>query len=122
MGKQHEKIKEINKPIANRITTVLSKEFLLFSTILLLIEMVMPIWTTITICLIVSLVVHAFEDVRIQLSFFSSHMIQLLVFYAILHFLSVVFSDVSSIALGIPVDMRSTAECCMAPFSTVLAL
>ena len=49
-------------------------------------------------------------------------MIQLLVFYAALCFLSVMFSDVSSIALGAPRDMKSTVECHMAPFSIVLAL
>ena len=70
----------------------------------------------------VSLVVHAFEDIRTWLFFFSSYSIQLLVSYTVPHFLSVVFDDVSSIALGTSRDMRSIAECHMTPFPTVFVL
>jgi len=66
------------------------------------IEMVIPIRTTNTIHLMVTLAIHAFEDIRIRLSFFSSHSIRFLVFHAIPHFLSVMFSNVSFIALGTP--------------------
>ena len=88
----------------------------------LLVEIVTPIWTTIAICLMVSLTVHVFEDMRTQLSFFSSCIIQLLVFHTAPCFLSIISDDVGSIALGTPRDMRLTAECHMALFPTVLAL
>ena len=88
----------------------------------ILVETITPIWTTIAIHLMVSLAVHAFEDMRTQLSFFGSCMIQLLVFHAVPCFLSVMFGDVSSIALGTSGDMRSIAECHMVLFLTVLAL
>ena len=87
------------------------KELLLFSTIPVSIEMVTPIRTANTICLMVSLAIHTFEDVRTRLFFFSSHLIHFLVFYAISYFLSVMFSNMSSIALGTPKDMRMTTEC-----------
>jgi len=45
--------------------TLLSKEFLLFSTVLLSIEMVVPIRTTKAVHLMISFVVHAFENMRI---------------------------------------------------------
>jgi len=44
--------------------TLLSKEFLLFSTIPIPIEMVMPIRTTIAVCLMVSFAIYALEDMR----------------------------------------------------------
>jgi len=40
------------------------KEFLLFSTMPISIETVMPIRTTIAICLMIPFAIHAFEDVR----------------------------------------------------------
>jgi len=43
--------------------TLLSKEFLLFSTIPLTIETVAPVWTAIAVCLMVAFAVHTFEDV-----------------------------------------------------------
>ena len=49
-------------------------------------------------------------------------MICFLVFYATLHFLSVVLGNVGSIALGVPGDMRVTAKCRMSPLPTVLTL
>ena len=98
------------------------KELLLFSTMLVSIETVIPIRTANTIYLMVTLAIHAFEDVRTRLSFFGSCSICFLVFHAIPCFLSVMFSNVSSIALGAPAGMRTTTECYMAPFLAVLTL
>jgi len=70
----------------------------------------------------IALAIHAFEDMRTRLSFFGSHLICFLVFHATSHFLSVMFSNVSSIALGTSGDMRMTTECQVAPFSAVLTL
>ncbi len=50
--------------------TLLSKEFLLFSTMPISIETVMPVRTTITVCLMISFTIYAFEDVRTWLAFF----------------------------------------------------
>ena len=102
--------------------TLLSKEFLLFSTMLFLIEMVAPIWTTIAVCLMVTFAVHAFEDVWTWLAFLGGWIIRFFVFYTTLCFFSVVFSSVSSIALGTPGDMRATAKCRISPLPTVLTL
>jgi len=44
--------------------TLLSKEFLLFFTILIPIEMVMPVKITRAVCLMISFAIHAFEDMR----------------------------------------------------------
>ena len=77
----------------------------------LTIETVAPIWTTIVVCLMVAFAVHAFEDVWTRLAFLGSQMICFLVFHATSCFLSVVFSNMSSIALGIPGDMKVTAKC-----------
>jgi len=44
--------------------TLLSNEFLLFSTMPIFIEMVTPISITIAICLMVSLAIYALEDMR----------------------------------------------------------
>jgi len=49
--------------------TLLSKEFLLFSTMPLSIETVAPVWTTIAVRLMVSFAVHAFEGVWTWLAF-----------------------------------------------------
>ena len=49
-------------------------------------------------------------------------MIYFLVFYTVPHFLSMVFSSMSSIALGTPGDMRTTTKCQMPPLPTVLTL
>jgi len=87
------------------------KELLLFSTVPVSIETVMPTRTANTIHLMVTLAIHAFEDIRTRLSFFGSHLIYFLVFHTTPHFFSVMFSNVSSIALGTPEDMRTTTEC-----------
>ena len=102
--------------------TLLSKEFLLFSTVPVPIEMVAPVRTAIAICLMVSFAIHAFEDVRAWLTIFGGRSVCFFVVYATPCFLSVVFSQVSSIAFGASGDMRMTAECRVAPLPTVLAL
>ena len=113
MSKLHEKEK---KPIyANRIatllySTLLSKEFLLFSTMLISIKTVAPIWTTIAVCLMIPFAIHTFKDMRIGLAFLSGQSICFLIVHATLHFLSVIFGDVSSIAFSTSGDMRMTAE------------
>ena len=86
------------------------------------IEMVMPVWTTIAVCLVIAFAVHAFEDMRTWFTFLGGHSICFLVLHATPCFLSVVFSCMSSIALGTPGDMRATAKCRMFPLPTVLAL
>ena len=91
--------------------TLLSKEFLLFSTVPVPIEMVAPVRTAIAICLMVSFAIHAFEDVRAWLTIFGGHSVCFFVVHATPRFLSVVFSRVSSIAFGTSGDMRTTAEC-----------
>ena len=100
------------------------KELLLFSTMPVFIEIVTPIRTANAIHLMVAPAIHIFEDMRTRLSFFGSHSISthFLVFHAISCFLSVMFSYMSSIALGAPGDMRMTAECQVAPFLAVLIL
>jgi len=91
--------------------TLLTKEFLLFSTIPISIEMVTPIMTTIAIHLMILFEIHTFEDVRAWFAFFSSRSIYFFVLHAILCFLSVVFGSMSSIAFSTPEDMRATTEC-----------
>ena len=88
------------------------------------IEIVTPIRTANAIHLMVAPAIHTFEDMRTRLSFFGSYSISthFLVFHAIPCFLSVMFSNMSSIALGAPRDMRITAECQVAPFLAVLTL
>ena len=88
--------------------TLLSKEFLLFSTMPISIKTVTPVRTTIAICLMVSLAIHTLEDMRTWLTDIGSHTICFLIFHTAPHFLSVVFSIVNSIALSIPGDMRVT--------------
>ena len=102
--------------------TLLLPEFLLFPTMPISIETVMPVRTANIICLMVAFTIHAFESVRIWLPCFGSHLVYFLVFYATPCSFSVVFCRVSSIALGAFRDMRMTVECCMAPFPTVLTL
>ena len=117
MGIQHEKRKEKEKEKQITLTgflhycTLLSKELLLFSTMPLLVELVAPIRTAIAICLMVSFAIHAFEDMRTWLTNIDSCSIHFLVFHTTPHFLSVVFSIVSSIALSAPGDVRATTKC-----------
>ena len=102
--------------------TLLSKEFLLFSTIPIPIETVMPIRTTIAVCLIVSFAIYTLEDMRIWLTNLSSCTIYFLVFHAIPCFLSVMFGITSSIVLSTPGDIRVTTQCQMFLLPTVLTL
>ena len=88
--------------------TLLSKEFLLFSTMPIFIETVMPIRTTIAIHLMVFLAIHALEDIRTWLTNTGSHAICFLVFHTAPCFLSVVFGIMSSVALSAPGDVRAT--------------
>ena len=101
---------------------LLSKEFLLFSTVPIFVEPVTLIGTAIAIRLMVSLAIHAFEDMRTWLTNISSCTIHFLVFHIIPCFLSVVFGIMSSIALSIPGDVRATTKCRMSPLSTVFTL
>jgi len=65
MKKEREREKKKNKLIyANRITTLLSKEFLLFFTMPIPIEMVMPVRTTRAVHLMISFAIHTFKDMR----------------------------------------------------------
>ena len=102
--------------------TLLSKEFLLFFTMPIFVEMVTLIRTTIAIRLMISLAVYVLEDMRTWLPTIGSHSICFLVFHATPCFLSVVFSIVSSITLSAPGDMRATAKCQMSPLPTVFTL
>ena len=70
----------------------------------------------------IAFAVHAFEDVWTRLTFLGGRMICFFVFHATPRFLSMVFSDVSSIAFCTPGDMRTTTECRMSPLPTVLTL
>ena len=72
--------------------TLLLKEFLLFSTVPVPIEMVAPVRTAIAIRLMVSFAIHAFEDVRAWLTIFGGRSVCFFVVYATPRFLSVVFS------------------------------
>ena len=102
--------------------TLLLKEFLLFSTMPLFVEPVVPIRTTMAIHLMVSLAIHTFEDMRTWLTNIGSHAICFLVFHTTPCFLSVVFSIMSSIALSAPGDVRVTTKCWMSPLPTVFTL
>ena len=91
--------------------TLLSKEFLLFPTMPVPIETVVPVRTAIAIRLMVSFAIHTFEDVRARLTVFGGCSVCFFVVHATPRFLSVVFGRVSSIVLGTSGDMRMTAEC-----------
>jgi len=75
------------------------------------IETVMPIWTIITICLMVSFAIHAFENMGTQLLFQHNQVICFLVFHTTPCFLSVIFNNMSSMTLSTSGDMRAIAEC-----------
>ena len=102
--------------------TLLSKEFLLFFTMLIPIEMVMPVRTTRAVHLMISFAIHAFEDMRIWLTIFGSCLIHFLILHATPCFFPVMFGHISSIALGISGDVRAIVECQMSPFPAVLTL
>ena len=113
MSKLHEKEKKNQFRLTGSLHyyTLLLKEFLLFSTILISIEIIMPIQTTIAIYLIIPFVIHTFKNVRTRLIFFGSCLICFLVFYATSHFLFVMFSSMSFIALGTLGDMKVATKC-----------
>ena len=102
--------------------TLLSKEFLLFSTMPISIETVMPVRTTITVHLMIPFTIYAFEDMRTWLTFFGGHLISFFVIHTAPCFLSMVFGNISSIAFSTPRDMRATAKCQMALLPAVLTL
>jgi len=113
-GKEKEKERKRNLTMLAGLIhycTLLSKEFLLFSTMPISIEMVMPVRTTIAVCLMIPFAIHAFENVRTWLTFFGGCSISFFVIHAALRFLSVVFGDMSSIVFSAPGDMRVTAKC-----------
>jgi len=91
--------------------TLLTKEFLLFSTIPISIETVMPIRTTIAIYLMIPFAIHVFENMRAWLAFFGSCLICFFILHATPCFLFVMFGSISSIAFSISGDMRVTTEC-----------
>ena len=72
------------------------------------VETIMPIRTAVAICLMILFAVYAFEDMKTRLAFFGGHLICFLVLYTTLCFLSVIFSDMSSITLSASGDMRAT--------------
>ena len=88
--------------------TLLLKEFLLFPTMPISIEPVTPVRTTIAVHLMIPFTVHTFEDVRTRLIFFGGCLICFLVLHTILHFLSMMFSDMSSITLSTSGDVKVT--------------
>jgi len=75
------------------------------------IETVVPIQTAIAVCLMIPFAVHAFEDMRTWLAFLGGCLICFLVVHATPCFFSMVFSSMSSIALGVPGDMRMATKC-----------
>jgi len=117
MKKKKKKKKRERKPNLSMLTellhycTLLLKEFLLFSTMPIPVEMVMPIGTTIAVCLMVPFAVNTLKDMRAWLAFFGGCLICFLVVYATPHFLSVVFCVISSIAFCTSGGMRMTTKC-----------
>ena len=102
--------------------TLLLKEFLLFFTVPISIEIVMPIRTTIPVHLIISFAVYVFEDMRTRLIFFSGCSICFLVIYTTPCFLSVMFGVVCSIAFHTSGNIRVKTEYQMTPFLVVFTL
>jgi len=112
MKKKKKKKKKTNQAMLTGLLhycTLLSKEFLLFSTVPIFIKMVLPIQTTIAVCLMVSFAVYTLEDMKTWLTNLGSYVIYFFVFYTTPCFFSVVFSIMSSITLSVPGDMRATA-------------
>jgi len=73
LEREKEKIKLYLKIIESLYyCTLLTIEFLLFSTVPLFVEMVSPIRTFVTICLMVSLAVNILEDIRTRFAFLHS--------------------------------------------------
>ena len=86
------------------------------------VKMIVPVRTTIAICLIILFAIHALEDVRIWLTDFGSHTVEFFIFGAIPHLFSMMFDRMSSIAFGVPGDMRVITKCQVTPLPTVFTL
>jgi len=97
-------------------------ELLLFHTILILIEMISPIWTCVTVCLMISFMVYILEGVRIELTLlcFKPWRIDLQVFFTILCFLLLVLVFVWFIVFNTPGTMYLASYSQVPPLSTVL--
>ena len=135
MGRQHEKWKrnrkEKEKERKLNLTmltgllhycTLLLKEFLLFPTMPISIKPVTLVRTTIAVHLMISFVIHAFEDVRTWFTFFGGCLIIFFVLHTTPCLLSVVICSMSSIVFSTSGDMRVTAKCQVTPLPIVLAL
>jgi len=70
------------------------------------IKMIAPVRTAIAIHLMILFAIHALEDVRTWLTNFDSCMVEFFIFGATLCLFSVMFGRMSSIAFGIPRDIR----------------
>ena len=84
--------------------------------------MVTLIKTTIAICLMIFFVVHVLEDMRIWLPFYSYCTIHFLIFYTTSCFLSVMFGDISFIALSTFKNIRATTKYQISLFPIILVL
>ena len=78
---------------------------------LISVETVMPKWTGVTICLMVSFIVSTFEDMKTWLTFFGGYSGKVLVLFATSCILSMIFGSVYSIVLCISGYMRATTKC-----------
>ena len=86
------------------------------------IETIIPKWTGITICLMVSFAVSVFENVRTQLSFYSGQSIGISILFTTLYLLSVMFGKICFIALCTSGHIRAITRYQMFPFPTVFIL
>ena len=96
----------------------------MFSTMPLFIETVLPIRTSVAICLIVFFAINIFKDVRARFTFLCSKpwRSQLVIFFATPCLLSVVLKIVRSIAFDIPKHMWLATKYWVTPFLAVLVL
>ena len=99
-------------------------EFLLFPTMSLLVETVVPIRTFVTVRLVVIFAVDILEWMRARLAILCSESwrIRLIVLFVAPWFFPVMLGFVRTIAYNTPGHMWSTPERWMAPFTTVLIL
>jgi len=72
------------------------------------VETITLIRIAVAICLIILFAVHTFENVRTRLIFFGGCLICFLILHTIPHFLSMMFSDMSSITLSTSGDVKVT--------------
>ena len=98
------------------------EEFLWFPTVSLLVEMVAPIRTFATVCLVVTFAVDALEWMRARLAILCSEpwRIQLIILFAALWFFPVILRFVRTIAYNTSGCMWLTPKRWMAPFLTAL--